>query len=76
MEAPESRWEHDFDYLTPIGAHSDWILTQLVNAPDSRWNMIFLFSSMAPNSNHRSRAPFLYKTAFGVDDMNSRPSMV
>ena len=55
VEAPESRWEHDFDFLPPTGARCDWILTRPVNDTESRQNTIFLFSSVAQNSNRCSR---------------------
>ena len=43
LEAPESRREHDFDFLPPTGACCDCILTQLVNSTDSIRKKIFDF---------------------------------
>ena len=43
MEEPESRQEHNFDFLPPTGARRYWISNQLVNAQEIRWNTIFDF---------------------------------
>ena len=43
LEAPESRREHDCDFLPPTGSFCECILTQLLNYTDSRLKTIFDF---------------------------------